>query len=78
MIEIKFFTNFEIRNINTSSSSNLHLSVVNLNIYQKQTHYSGIRIFSSLPHEIKTYFDNSWTVKKAVKIFLYTIFFTCK
>jgi len=36
------------------------------------SHYSGIKIFESLPQDVKTYIDNPRTFKKAVKIFLYT------
>ena len=68
----QYFTNYEIHNINTRHTSNLHLPRAYLNIYQKGVYYSGIKIFNSLPWDIKTYTDNPRTSKKAVKKFLYT------
>jgi hypothetical protein len=41
-------------------------------MYQKGVYCSGIKIFSSLPRNIKTYIDNPKTFKKAVKKILYT------
>jgi hypothetical protein len=68
----QYFTNSEIHNINTRHTSNLHLRRTHLNIYQKGVYYSGIKIFGSLPRDIKTYIDNPRTFKKAVEKFLYT------
>jgi len=68
----QYFANSKIHNINTRHTSNLHLPRLHFNIYQKGVYYSGIKIFSSLPWDIKTYIDNSRTSKKAVKKFLYT------
>ena len=68
----QYFTNSEIHNINTWHTSNLHLPRTHLNIYQKGVYYSGIKIFNSLPRDIKTYNDNPRTFKKAVQNFLYT------
>jgi hypothetical protein len=68
----QYFANSEIHNINTRHTSNLHLPRAHLNIYQKGVYYSGIKIFCSLPQDIKTYIDNPRTFKKAVKKCLYT------
>ena len=65
----KYFANSEIHNINARHISNLHLPRAHLNIYQKGVYYSGIKIFNSLPQDIKTYIDNPRTFKKAVKNF---------
>jgi hypothetical protein len=67
--EEQYFANSEIHNINTRHTSNLHLPTAHLNIYQKGVYYSGIKIFSSLPSDIKTCSDNQRTFKKAVKKF---------
>jgi hypothetical protein len=37
------------------------------NIYQKGVYYSGTKIFSSLPRDIKTCIDNPRTFKKTEK-----------
>jgi hypothetical protein len=71
-IREQYIENSEIHNINTRHTSNLHLPTAHLNIYQKGVYYSGIKIFISLPRDIKTYIDNPRTFKKAVKKFLYT------
>jgi len=71
-IREQYIENSEIHNINTRHTSNLHLPTAHLNIYQKGVYYSGIKIFISLPWDIKTYIDNPRTFKKAVKKFLYT------
>jgi len=64
-----YFANSEIHNINTRHTSNLHLPKAHLNIYQNGVYYSSIRIFNSLPLDIKTCNDNPRTFKKAVKKF---------
>jgi hypothetical protein len=45
-----------------------------LNIYQKGVYYSGVKIFNSLPQDIKTHIDNPriFKIKRAVKKFLST------
>ena len=68
----QYFANSEIHNINTRHTSNLHLPRAHLNVYQKGIYYSGIKIFNSLPRNIKTYIDNPRTFKNPVKRFLYT------
>jgi hypothetical protein len=45
----------EIHNINTRHGSMHHLHLANLDIYQKGVHYSGIKIFNSLPCNIKLF-----------------------
>jgi hypothetical protein len=66
------FANSEIHNINTRHTSNLHLPRTHLNICQKEVYYSGVKIFNSLPQDIKTHIDNPRTFKKSVKKFLST------
>jgi hypothetical protein len=66
-----FKVNSEIHNINTRNKSNLPIS--NLSVYQKGTYYSGIRVFSSLPSQIK-YLSHNYNRNKfkcAMKNFLY-------
>ena len=65
----QYFENSEIHNINTRRTFNLNLLRVHLNIYQKGVYYSGIKIFNSLPWDIKTYTENPGTFKKAVRNF---------
>jgi hypothetical protein len=72
----QYFANFEIHNINTRHTANLHLPRTHLSIYQKGVFYSGIKIFNNLPRNIKTYIDNPITFKKAVKKVLLLLLIT--
>jgi hypothetical protein len=63
----QYFANSEIHNIITWHTSNLHLPRTHLNIYEKGVYYLGIKIFSSIPQDIKTYINNPRTFKKTVK-----------
>jgi hypothetical protein len=66
-----FMVNSEIHNINTSTKSNLHWPISNLSVYQKGTYYSGIRVFNSLPSQIKDLSHNRNQFKHAFKNDLY-------
>ena len=46
--------NMEIHNFNTRYNTNLHPPISNLTNFQKGAYYSGIRIFSHLPANIKS------------------------
>ena len=60
-----------LMNINTRNKSNLYLPISNLAVYQKGTYYTGIRVFNSLPSQIKELYHNRNQFKRALKIFLY-------
>jgi hypothetical protein len=66
-----FMVNSEIHNINTRTKSNLHQPIPNLSTYQKGTYYSGIKVFNSLPTQIKDMSHNRNKFKSALKNFLY-------
>ena len=66
-----FKVNFEIHNINTRNKLNLHLPISNLSVYQKGTYYYGIRVFSSLPSQIKDLSHNRSQFQHALKSFSY-------
>jgi len=51
----QFLINSEIRNISTTCSSILHLCSANLDVRQKAVYYSSIKIFNSLPLNIKKF-----------------------
>ena len=48
-----FYTNKQIHSIHTRFKPNLHPPTANLTKFQKAVHYSAIKIFNSLPHNIK-------------------------
>jgi len=59
----QFLINPEIHNTSTRHSFNLHLPLANLDICRKGVYYSGIKIFNSLPFNIKTFFDTQGHLK---------------
>jgi len=66
-----FKVNSEIQSNNTRNKSNLHLPFSNLSVYQKGAYYSGIRVFNSLPSQIKDLSHNKNQFKCDLKIFLH-------
>ena len=72
-----FKVNSELHNINARTESNLHQQISNLSAYQKGIYYSGIKVFSSLPSQIKDLTHNRNQFKRALKIsctFIHFIF----
>jgi hypothetical protein len=66
-----FKINSEIHNISTGTISNLHQPLSHLSTCQKGTYYSGIKVFDSLPAQIKDLSHNTKQFKLALKSFLY-------
>jgi hypothetical protein len=66
-----FKVNSEIHNINPRTKSDLHHPPSHLSVYQKGTHYTGIKVFNSLPAPIKDLSHSTKQFKSALKIFLY-------
>ena len=48
-----FTTNQEIHSRNKRSVTNLQLPLCNLNLFQKGTYYSSIKLFNKLPQKVK-------------------------
>ena len=67
--------NSEIHNINTRTKSNLYQPISNLTTYQKGTYYSGIKVYNSLPTQIKDLSHNRKQFKSALKNFCTFIHF---
>jgi hypothetical protein len=57
----QFQMNSEIHNIKNRNNSNFYQRLSHLTIYQKGPFYMGIKVYNSLPSEIK---DLSHSVKK--------------
>ena len=70
-----FLTNSENHKLDTRQSNNLYLPQANLTIYQKRTYYSGIKIFNSLPLQIREVADNQRKFEIALNNFLHTYSF---
>ena len=69
-----FLTNNENHNLDTGQRNNLYLPEANLTIYQKGAYYWGIKIFNSLPLEIKNVAGNQKKFKIDLKKYLLTHF----
>jgi len=67
-----FKENLDIHNINTRTKSNLHQPLANLSTYQKGAHYYGIKVFNSLPSQIKDLSANKNQFRCALESFLYS------
>jgi len=68
-----FYTNNQIHSIHTIFKTNLHPPTANLTNFQKAVHYSAIKIFNNLPHEIKDLANDILPFRNALKEV-----FTCK
>jgi hypothetical protein len=63
----KFQANSDIHSISTRYRYNLHVPNTNLNKYQKEVYYSGIKLFNNLPPYIKSLNHNIKIFKPALK-----------
>jgi hypothetical protein len=60
----------------TRQSINLHLPQTNLATYKKRVYYLGIKIFNSLPSNIKNFSNNPTKFRTNLKNFYIQIPFT--
>jgi hypothetical protein len=68
-----YFTEYsDIHNINTRTKSNLHPPLANFSTYQKGAYYYGIKVFNSVPTQIKDLTANINQFKCALESFLYS------
>jgi len=67
-----FKENSDIHNINTRTKSNLHQPLANSSTYQKGAYYYGIKVFNSLPSQIKDLSANRNQFRCALESFLYS------
>ena len=65
-----FYTNNQIHSIHTRFKTNLHPPTANLTKLQKGMYYSAIKIFNSLPHNIKDLANETVPFRNALKRFL--------
>ena len=65
-----FTKNLEVHNHNTRSVNHFHPPITDLTKYQKGPHYTGIKIFSYLPTNIKNVANEIPVFKKTLKRFL--------
>jgi len=65
-----FSKNYQIHNVHTRFKTNLHSPIANLTKFQKGVYYSGNKIFSNLPHNIKDLANEIKLFWNALKRFL--------
>jgi len=65
-----FYTNNQIHRIHTRFKTNLHPLIANLTKFQKGVYYSGITIFSNLPHNVKDLANKIILFQNALRRFL--------
>jgi hypothetical protein len=63
--------NSEMHNVNTWYNSNFHRTHVNLTAYKNGTYYTGIKVFTYLPTNIKDLSHNVNQFRLALKEFLH-------
>ena len=68
----KFITNSDQYSTNTRYNKDLYLLQANLVTYQKEVHYSDVKIFSKLPSDIKSASGSTKRFKNLLILFLST------
>jgi hypothetical protein len=68
---VLFAENSEMYTTVTRNSSNLHLPSSNLTVFQKGSQYFGIKVYNSLPSNIKQMSKSKNQFKKALLQFLH-------
>jgi hypothetical protein len=61
---------YEVHNHDTRSTNNFHLPITNLTKYQKEAHYTGIKIFNHRSTKKKCIANEIQVFKSALKWFL--------
>ena len=67
----KFTSNVQIHDINTRRRHDLHMPSASLTCFQKGVYFECIKIFNSLPKEIKSLTSNAKAFKTALRKYLY-------
>ena len=65
-----FITNANVHKNFTRSKNDLHLPIANLSVFQRGVYFTGIKVFNSLPVEIKKTSYDIRSFKNALKSFL--------
>jgi hypothetical protein len=70
-----FTKNSAVHNNDNGFAKNIHLPITNLTIYQKYTHYTGIKVFNYQPTDIKNVANEIQVFKKTLSDFFLTTHF---
>jgi hypothetical protein len=73
-----FQTNSAIHSVNTRNRDHLHRPTTNLLRFQKSVYYAGIKIFNSLPSNLRSLMNKKAQFKVALKkILKYSLLLLC-
>jgi hypothetical protein len=64
-----FKINSDIHNINSKNNPDLHYPLSHLSVYQKDAHYTGVKVFNRLPNPIKQLSHDLKQFKMVLKVF---------
>jgi IS1 family transposase len=67
-----FQTNSAVHGVNTRNRDHLHIPTANLSCFQKSAYYAGIKIFNSLPSDLRCLMNKQTQFKVALKRYLNT------
>jgi hypothetical protein len=67
-----FQTNSAVHSVNTRNKHHLHRPAANLTCFQKNTYYSGIKIFNKLPSNLKSLMNEKAEFTVALERYLST------
>jgi hypothetical protein len=67
-----FQTNSARHSVDTRNRDHLHRPTANLSCFQKSTYYAGIKIFNSLPSNLRSLMNKKAQFKVALKRYLNT------
>jgi hypothetical protein len=70
-----FQANSAVHSINTRNKHHLHRSFAYLTGFQKNTYYSGMKIFNNLPYSLKSLMNEKAKFKEALKRYLNALSF---
>jgi hypothetical protein len=70
-----FQTNSAVHGVNTRNRGHLHRPTANLSCFQKSAYYAGIKIFNSLPSNLRSLMNKQTQFKVALKRYLNTHLF---
>jgi hypothetical protein len=63
-------TNSAIHSVNTRNRDHLHIPTANLSRFQKSAYFAGIKIFNSLPSDLRSLTNKKAQFKVALKRYL--------
>jgi hypothetical protein len=67
-----FQSNLAIHSVNTRNRDHLHRTTANLSCFQKSAYYAGLKIFNSLPLNLRSLMNKNAQCEVALKRYLNT------